>query len=86
MATSVSPNTRPSTKAGIYRRELESLIRAKYPDTTFEWGMRPEGDTWVLGAHVPVDDDLTLAAQLAAREVDFLEQHGIRMLTVLVTR
>ena len=48
--------------------------------------MRPEGDTWVLGAHVPVDDDLTLAARLAAREVDFLEQHGIRMLTVLVTR
>ena len=78
------PSRRQATRAGACRQELEGLICLKYPNATFEWGVSPEGDAWVLGAHVPVDDDLELAARLASREVDFLEQHGISILTVLV--
>jgi hypothetical protein len=66
------------------RSELEALVRATYPDARFDWGVSPEGDTWVLGAYIPVEDDIELAGRLAAREVDFLEWHGLAVLTVIV--
>jgi hypothetical protein len=68
----------PYSKVKEAAEELKGLIRAKYPEAEFRLARNPwEQRSWILWAHVDVEDSDEVRRLVVDREVDMLAEEHI---------